>query len=130
MIFELQAKAIGKAGSRYVKENVKMEHVYAYMFHLLREYANLLKFKPQIPAGGVEICSESLACAEKGLQRKFMVESMVKFPSERLPCTMPPLFEPAALEVLFERNENIMRQVAMWQNEYEESLNKKSFILK
>ncbi|KAJ9171359.1 hypothetical protein P3X46_014742 [Hevea brasiliensis] len=119
-----KAQAIGKAGSRFIQENLKMEYVYAYMFHLLREYAKLLKFKPEIPAGGVELCSESMACPEGGLRRKFMVESMVDSPSDTLPCTMPPPFDPPALEALFDRNENITRQVVMWQNEYWENLNK------
>ncbi|KAG8663858.1 hypothetical protein MANES_01G259300v8 [Manihot esculenta] len=119
-----KAQAIGKAGSRFIEKNLKVEYVYAYMFHLLREYAKLLKFKPEIPAGGVEICSESMACPEEGLRRKFMVDSMVNFPSDTLPCNMPPPLEPAAIEALFERNENITRQVVRWQNEYWESSNK------
>ncbi|KAJ9188352.1 hypothetical protein P3X46_003716 [Hevea brasiliensis] len=119
-----KAQTIGKAGSRFIQENLKMEYVYAYMFHLFREYAKLLKFKPEIPAGGVEICSESMACPEDGERRKFMLESMVKSPSDTLPCTMPSPFDPSALNALFEKSENIKRQVMMWEKEHWENLRK------
>ncbi|KAK7282244.1 hypothetical protein RIF29_10874 [Crotalaria pallida] len=84
------AEAIGKAGTKFIEENVKMKFVYDYMFHLLNEYASLLRFKPIIPAAAVEICSETLACPMDGLWREYMVESMVKSPSVTPPCIMPP----------------------------------------
>jgi len=62
-----QAEAIGKAGTNFIEENLKMKFVYDYMFHLLTEYARLLSFEPTIPAGAVEICSENLACPKNGL---------------------------------------------------------------
>ena len=65
-----------------------MKFVYDYMFHLLNEYARLLRFKPTIPPGAVEICSETMACPMDGLWREYMVESMVKSPSDTPPCTM------------------------------------------
>nr|KYP64423.1 KDEL motif-containing protein 1 [Cajanus cajan] len=83
-----KAEAIGKAGTSFIEENLKMKFVYDYMFHLLNEYARLLRFEPTIPAGAVEICSENFACPLNGIWREYMVESMVKSPSDTPPCTM------------------------------------------
>jgi len=65
-----------------------MKLVYDYMLHLLTEYAKLSRFEPIIPAGAVEVCSENLVCPMGGTWREFMVESMVKSPSDTPPCTM------------------------------------------
>lgn len=67
-----------------------MDNVYDYMFHLLNEYAKLLKFKPTVPEKAVELCSERMGCGAEGLKKKFMMESMVKYPMDASPCTMPP----------------------------------------
>lgn len=123
----LQAQVIGKAGSKFIQDNLKMEYVYDYMFHLLTKYAKLLKFQPTTPSGAVEVCSESMACPKNGLWKKFMEESMVKSPSDKLPCTMPP-HDPNFFQVLFERKENITRQVEMLENEYWEKFKQGSMI--
>ncbi|KAL4621902.1 hypothetical protein ACB092_06G260900 [Castanea dentata] len=89
----IQAQEIGEAGSKFIQENLKMDFVYDYMFHLLSEYSKLLKFEPTIPSGALEVCSETMACLEGnkfGRIKNFMVESMVKSPKDTLPCTMPP----------------------------------------
>ncbi|CAK7348067.1 unnamed protein product [Dovyalis caffra] len=111
-----KAQAIGRAGSKFIQENLRMEYVYDYMFHLLTEYAKLLKFKPRIPEAAVEVCSETMACPQRGLWKKFMEETTVKFPSDTLPCTMPPPYEPRALEAFLERKEDISRQVEMFES--------------
>ncbi|KAK4578304.1 hypothetical protein RGQ29_028429 [Quercus rubra] len=88
-----KAQEIGEAGSKFVQENLKMDFVYDYMFHLLSEYSKLLKFEPTIPLGAHEVCSETMACQEGNKFwriKNFMVESMVKSPRNTLPCTMPP----------------------------------------
>lgn len=64
------------------------------MFHLLNEYAKLLKFEPRIPANAVEIYSESLACTSDGIWRKFMEEAYKKSPSYTNPYTLPPPYDP------------------------------------
>ncbi|KAL9430155.1 hypothetical protein AB3S75_025521 [Citrus x aurantiifolia] len=117
-----QARAIGSAGSRYMQEKLKMKYVYDYMFHLLIEYAKLLKFEPRIPNEGKKVCAQKLASSQNGLGKRFMVESMVNSSSEALPCTMPPPFEPLSLEAFFENNEMIKRQVEMWEKDFWESL--------
>ncbi|KAK1290836.1 hypothetical protein QJS10_CPB18g01547 [Acorus calamus] len=73
-----EAQAIGKAGSRFILEELKMDYVYDYMFHFLREYAKLLKYKPTKPPKAKEICVESMACAAKGREREYMMASMMK----------------------------------------------------
>lgn len=93
-----------------------MEYVYDYMFHMLNEYAGLLKFEPRIPAGAVELCSEIMACSANGLEKKFMLESLVKRPSETRPCTMPPPYQPRVLGDFYRKNVNIMRRVEKWEN--------------
>ncbi|KAH9732022.1 CAP10 domain-containing protein [Citrus sinensis] len=117
-----QARAIGRAGSRYMQEKLKMKYVYDYMFHLLIEYAKLLKFEPRIPNEGKKVCAQKLASSQNGLGKRFMVESMVNSSSETLPCTMPPPFEPLSLEAFFENNEMIKRQVEMREKDSWESL--------
>ena len=47
-------------------------YVYDYMFHLLNEYAKLLKFEPKIPEGDMELRSETWACSANGTEKKFM----------------------------------------------------------
>lgn len=83
-----KAQAIGKAASDFIQDEVKMEFVYDYMFHLLNEYAKLLKFNPTAPQGAEELCSETVACDRDGLEKRFMTESLVRTPSLANPCTM------------------------------------------
>ncbi|CAB4269953.1 unnamed protein product [Prunus armeniaca] len=120
-----KVKAIGEAASNFIQEDLKMDYVYDYMFHVLNEYAKLLKFKPTIPPNAVELCSEKMACPATGTWKKFMVESMVKSPSDELPCTLPPPYDPLALRDLLERKANSTRQVEAWENEYWQSIDKK-----
>ncbi|KAM4085938.1 hypothetical protein ACJW30_10G064700 [Castanea mollissima] len=111
-----KAQAIGKAASDFIQEELKMDYVYDYMFHLLNKYARLFKFEPKIPEGAMELCSETMACSANGLEKKFMMESLVKGPSATSPCTMPPIYEPRVLGNLHRRNMNIIRQVEKWEN--------------
>ncbi|KAJ1408589.1 Lipopolysaccharide-modifying protein [Sesbania bispinosa] len=92
-----KAEEIGRAGTGFIEENLKMKFVYDYMFHLLTEYAKLLRFEPTIPKGAVEICSETVACPMDGLWRQYMVESMVKSPSDTPPCTMSSPYDEEAI---------------------------------
>ncbi|KAJ8749042.1 hypothetical protein K2173_013486 [Erythroxylum novogranatense] len=111
-----KAQAIGKAGSEFIRESLKMEYVYDYMFHSLNEYAKLLKFKPRIPEGAVELCAEPLVCPQTGLWKEFLLDSMVKSPRDTPPCTMPPPFDNPTLQALRERNEHIIEQVDLWRS--------------
>lgn len=119
-----QAKAIGEAASKFIGEDLKMENVYDYMFHLLNEYAKLFKYKPTVPAGAIELCAETMACQANGTWRNFMEESLVKSPSERAPCSLTSN-DPKAVGILLEKKASSTRQVEMWENEYWQNLNKK-----
>ncbi|EXC06843.1 hypothetical protein L484_017309 [Morus notabilis] len=119
-----KAQAIGKASSKFIQEDMKMDYVYDYMFHILNEYAKLLKYKPTVPAGAVELCAETMACPANGTWRSFMEKSLVKSPSETIPCNLPP-YDPQAVSQLVERKASSTRQVETWENDYRQNLNKK-----
>ncbi|KAK7292645.1 hypothetical protein RJT34_15496 [Clitoria ternatea] len=119
-----KAQAIGEAGSKFIQEEMDMNYIYDYMFHLLNGYARLLKFKPTIPSGAVELCSESMACGLNGTQRRFMEESMVKSPSDSNPCIISPPFDPVTLHDLLEEKANSTRQVETWEDQYWKNKNK------
>ncbi|RWR91870.1 O-glucosyltransferase rumi-like protein [Cinnamomum micranthum f. kanehirae] len=110
-----KAQDMGNAASSFIQEELKMDYVYDYMFHLLNEYAKLLRYKPTKPKNAVELCLESMACPAKGLEKKFMVESMVKAPKESSPCTLPPPFRPSALRGLLKKKEDSIKQVEVWE---------------
>lgn len=88
------------------------------MFHLLSEYAKLLKYKPIVPKKAIELCSEVMACPAEGVIKKFMLESMVKGPSDAIPCNMPPPFTPADLYSLLHTKQNSIKQVESWEKQY------------
>ncbi|TYG91395.1 hypothetical protein ES288_A12G258600v1 [Gossypium darwinii] len=122
-----KAHEIGKAASSFMQEQLKMDYIYDYMYHLLNEYAKLLKFKPRIPEGAMELCSEVMACQAEGLEgrkKKFMMESLVKGPSITNPCTLPPPYDTRALAAFLRRKNNSILQVKKWEKGYWESLNK------
>ncbi|KAK1266111.1 hypothetical protein QJS04_geneDACA000444 [Acorus gramineus] len=108
-----EAQAIGKAGSSFTKEELKMDYVYDYMFHLLREYAKLLKYKPTKPPKAKEICVESMACAAKGREREYMMASMVNASYDLGPCDLPPPYDPMALKSLLKRKTMFIEQVQL-----------------
>ncbi|CAH1430278.1 unnamed protein product [Lactuca virosa] len=121
-----KAQEIGKTASSFIQEELKMEKVYDYMFHLLTEYSKLLKYKPTIPEKAVELCSEAMACGSKGFEKEFMMESMVKGPSSQVsPCTMPPPYEPQALKSILRRKANSILQVEKWEKGYFENQHNK-----
>ncbi|XP_047330730.1 O-glucosyltransferase rumi homolog [Impatiens glandulifera] len=114
-----KAQAIGKEASDFIQEDLKMDLVYDYMFHLLNEYAKLLKYKPTIPDKAVELCSETMACSAEGREKKFMMESLVKgFDPNARPCTMPPPYDRLALSKLKRRQSNSIKQVDLWEKKY------------
>uniref|UniRef100_A0A803NBG2 Glycosyl transferase CAP10 domain-containing protein n=1 Tax=Chenopodium quinoa TaxID=63459 RepID=A0A803NBG2_CHEQI len=110
-----KAQEIGKAGSKFMSDQIKMENVYDYMFHLLNENAKLLKYRPTIPEGAIELCSEKFACGPMGLEATFKKETMVNGPSEHGPCKLPPPYDPNTLEAILDRNVKIKQVVEMWE---------------
>lgn len=86
-----QAKAIGKGGQDYMAE-LNMEHVYDYMYHLIREYHKLQRFKPEKPPSAQEICEGSILCYADDKQKQFLVREfqVSSSSSKNIPCTLPP----------------------------------------
>eukprot|EP00257_Ricinus_communis_P014058 XP_015571642.1 O-glucosyltransferase rumi homolog isoform X1 [Ricinus communis] len=119
-----KAQEIGKAASDFIQEELKMDYVYDYMFHLLNEYAKLLKFAPRVPEEAVEMCSEIMACPADGLEKKFMTESLVKSPRITRPCTLPPAYEPHVLGAFYRKKLNTLRRVQKWEDGYWKEFNK------
>jgi len=111
-----QAQEIGKAGSGYIFEQVKMEHVYDYMFHVLNEYAKMLKYKPTVPEGAVELCSEKVSCSPTGPEMSYKIATTVNGPAKEGPCDLPPPYDPNTLRTLRDQKAKIKEAVEMWEN--------------
>ncbi|XP_065006723.1 uncharacterized protein LOC135637831 [Musa acuminata AAA Group] len=120
-----KAQAIGKEASNFILEKVKIDYVYDYMFHLLNEYAKLLRYKPTIPEGSVELCAESMACSAKGPEKKFMTESLVGSANDSGPCMMPPPYSTSEVRMIAKRKANAMKKVEMWEQRARESQDNK-----
>lgn len=109
---------MGESGADFAMTNLSMPVIYDYMFHLLTEYAKLQRFEVQVPPGAVEICAESWACPADGIVKKFMEDTLVKTPSNTLPCTLAPPYQPQQLKEFMQRKDNITRQVEAWEADY------------
>lgn len=114
-----QAQGIGKKASEFIFNNLTMDNVYDYMFHLLNEYSKLLKVKPTVPPDAIEFCAESMVC-HRGRKRKliknFMLESMLNFSQFSSPCKLPPPFSPSELSSLAETKKKSIERVEMCGN--------------
>lgn len=117
---------MGRAASKFIQDELKLDYVYDYMFHLLNQYSKLLRYQPTVPPEAVEYCAERLACAEEGPARKFMEESLVQSPKETSPCTLPPSYDPSSLNDVLRKRENSILQVESWQRAYWENQTKQS----
>ncbi|KAI8545143.1 hypothetical protein RHMOL_Rhmol07G0019900 [Rhododendron molle] len=107
-----------EAGSNYILEDTKMENVYDYMFHLLNEYAKLLKYKPSVPETAIELCPEVMACPTDSVWRRFMDDSLEETPNDVPPCALPPPYDPQVLKAFVEDKVKSTKQVEMWEKEY------------
>ncbi|XP_019192359.1 PREDICTED: O-glucosyltransferase rumi homolog [Ipomoea nil] len=113
------AQQIGNGGSKFLEEELKMEYVYDYMFHLLSEYSKLLKYKPSVPPQMLPLTSHHVLSLSQGLEKQFMMESMVEAPSHTPPCTMPPSPAPAAaLHSILKNKQNSIHKVHSWEDDY------------
>ena len=124
-LLQIQAQGIGKQASNFIQKELSMDYVYDYMFHLLTEYAKLLRFKPTKPPEAVEVCSESLACQAIGREKKFMEDSMVRSASNAGPCNLPPPFSPEEFEALKRRREKTMKQIETWEHKVSKPVDRK-----
>ncbi|PKA60220.1 protein glucosyltransferase [Apostasia shenzhenica] len=82
------AEAMGMKGQKLMEE-LSMDRVYDYMFHLLVEYSKLQDFKPAIPPSAQEVCVESVLCFA-GDQRRELLEKSSSRSASTAPCTLPP----------------------------------------
>lgn len=121
-----KAHDIGKAASNFIQEELKMDYVYDYMFHLLNSYAKLFRYKPSISDKAIELCVESMVCKAEGNEKKFMMESLVKGPSNTNPCTMPPPYDPPSLHAQIRRKQGSIQRVEFWETSYWKKQNTKS----
>ena len=110
----LQAEKIGKEGSKFIMEELKMKNIYDYMFHLLSEYGKLLKYKPTVPPHAIEVCLESMVCNSPGKEKQWKIDSMAKGPSQTGPCTIPPPYDPHQLHKFLSLKEDIIGKVNKW----------------
>ncbi|KAL8134620.1 hypothetical protein AgCh_009587 [Apium graveolens] len=117
-IHEQKAQSIAEAAHKFVEEDLHMDNVYDYMFHLLNEYSKLLRYKPTIPENAIELCSETMACPAKGLAKKYMRESLVTAPMDRNPCTMLPPYDQKGLRLYNMVKEGSFNKVTTWENKY------------
>ncbi|GMH22479.1 hypothetical protein Nepgr_024322 [Nepenthes gracilis] len=112
----MQAQEIGQEGSKFVMEQMSIENIYDYMFHLLQEYGMLFRYKLTILSRAVELCSEKWGCCPNGLERMYRLETMVEEPAQRNPCVLPPPYSHHALQALLDQNAKIKRQVEEWES--------------
>ncbi|KAH7849123.1 hypothetical protein Vadar_013300 [Vaccinium darrowii] len=110
-----KAQEIGKAGSKFLQEELQMKHVYDYMFHLLYNYGKLLKYTPTVPEGAVQYCLDSMACTATGKVKEFLIDSMVKSPVDTGPCILPQPYDSAALQDFIQQKANLTKQVEKWE---------------
>ncbi|XP_008791205.1 O-glucosyltransferase rumi homolog [Phoenix dactylifera] len=83
-----QAESVGKRGQAFM-EDLNMDRVYDYMYHLIVEYSKLQDFKPVPPSSAQEVCVESILCVADNKQSQFLERSYAS-PSSFFPCTLPP----------------------------------------
>lgn len=96
-----------------------MDRVYDYMFHLLTEYAKLLRYRPAVPRGAAEVTVESMTRGRRGLERKFMKDTLVDESSGegRRPCRLQRPFGSEELETLRRGTADVVRQVEEWEKQ-------------
>ncbi|KAL6584600.1 hypothetical protein OROMI_003889 [Orobanche minor] len=82
-----EAEEIGKSVQDFM-ENLDIDRIYDYMYHLIVEYAKLLDFKPIRPSSSHEESVDSLYCFADQNQTSFLARSATT-PSEAPPCTLP-----------------------------------------
>ncbi|XP_024524826.1 O-glucosyltransferase rumi homolog [Selaginella moellendorffii] len=82
-----EAQNIGRSGQAFMREQVNIDQVYNYMFHLLSEYSRLQRFTPEIPRGGRFFCRRALQYIAElyGKQNYIGAHKRVE---DSEPCTM------------------------------------------
>lgn len=107
-VHPLEAEAMGKRGQDFM-ENLGMDRVYDYMFHLISEYAKLQDFKPEIPSSAQEACKEYVLCFADETQSEFL-ERSAAVPSSAPPCSLEPA-DPAFINGWLEKKRRTVEDV-------------------
>jgi hypothetical protein len=110
-----QAQEMAGNASRFIREELTMDRVYDYMFHLLTEYARLLRYRPAVPRGAAEVTVESMIRGRRGLERQFMVDTLAASASGDGPCRLKPAYSPEELQALRRARADAVRQVEAWE---------------
>ncbi|XP_043687070.1 protein O-glucosyltransferase 1 [Telopea speciosissima] len=103
-----EAEAIGKRGQLFM-ENLALDQVYDYMYHLITEYSKLQDFTPSPPSSSQEVCTESLLCYAEEKERQFL-EMSATSPASTLPCTLQNA-DPHVIESWVKRKRAIISSV-------------------
>ncbi|KAG0526782.1 hypothetical protein BDA96_06G175900 [Sorghum bicolor] len=110
-----RAQEMAGNASRFIQEELTMDRVYDYMFHLLTEYARLLRYRPEVPRGAAEVTVESMIRGRRGLERQFMADTVVAAANGEGPCRLRPAYSAEELEALRRAREDVVRQVEAWE---------------
>ncbi|CAM6106088.1 unnamed protein product [Calypogeia fissa] len=79
---------IGIAAQHFMRNELSVENVYNYMFHLLREYAQLLKFQPVQGAAHLVTIDHVLCLVQPGVERDTLQQTLKVTPTNSVPCQM------------------------------------------
>ncbi|WCJ29185.1 hypothetical protein M5689_010834 [Euphorbia peplus] len=105
-----EASKIGKGGQDLM-DSLSMDRVYDYMFHLIKEYAELQKFVPVPPPGARQVCGDSILCFGDDKQKEYLKKSS-RSPnsSPSIPCTLQPA-DANFVENLLQDKEKVIKDV-------------------
>lgn len=84
-----QGEAIGMAGQAFVGNEVSMDKVYDYMYHVLRKYAELQDFRPKVSRSAHVVTQDYILCLAEPLTRGLLKQLRKHMSSSRTPCTVP-----------------------------------------
>ncbi|XP_065879283.1 uncharacterized protein [Euphorbia lathyris] len=102
----VEASSIGKGGQDLM-ESLSMDRVYDYMFHLIKKYAELLKFKPVPPQNARQVCGESILCFGDEKQKEYLKKSST---SPSSPCNLQPA-DANLIQSLLQEKERVIKDV-------------------
>lgn len=83
---------VGRRGRKFCEEDLKMENVYNYMYHILRYYGSLQRFKPERRPDFEHITIENLKDVDPktGKFTSWYADNKLEEAATTPPCTLPP----------------------------------------
>lgn len=85
----IQAVRIGEAGQEFVGNEIGMHNVYDYMYHMIKAYAGLQRFKPSVPRSAREVTQDFILCLAQPHERLLLEKSRKQIPWTSAPCHLP-----------------------------------------